>query len=724
MPDEVDGRPDAVGCEELGRALQARERLLAGIVDGLEGFVIVDDDWRIAFIDGAAAHIAGVTPDEAIGTDIRDLSPSRLLDRALPAVREALETKVVVEFEISAVNGEGSLRCRALPLAGGGLAVYLLNISAQSPAELEHRQTERFHEQLVHGVSSPLLRWNADGVVTFVNEHAEKLFGWSAEELVGQPMATLVPRRQSTEKARTNIDRQIFADPEGHATSVAEVVCKDGGRLWIAWTNRAIRGEDGEVREILAMGNDITELIHTQGALSESEARFGAVAEAADEGLVLAAPRGTWVQVSQRMADMLGYPREDLLGKSASDFAFAHWRPVALDIVAKLQRGEAISGEFKFRRRSGAALWTHWSAVPMFDASHRHIGNLAMHTDVTERKRTAAAIRESEERYRDLFESMEEGFALCELVRDGGGAAIDFRYLDVNSAFERLLLVSPDQVRGRLHGAVLPPDPEAFRWYVSTVAKGRPARRQIQSPTTGRWYDLTVLPRGENRFAVLYDDVTDRRRAERELNERNAEKAAQEERSRLARDLHDSVTQALFAATLKAEALTSAELNSPQVSATVEDVHRLTRGALAEMRTLLLELRGDPIADVPLAQLLRTAVEASQSRANVDVTLATNESASVSPEVHEAAYRITQEALNNVVRHAHATSARVQFDAYPSRIQLAISDDGRGFDGGPQAPGHFGLVFMRERALQSGGEFTAESAPGQGTVIRVDWRLD
>jgi PAS domain S-box-containing protein len=571
------------------------------------------------------------------------------------------------------------------------------------------------------GASGPAIGWNAEGVVTLVNECAEKLFGWSAEELVGGPLSTLMPT--PAEGKQASGEGQTLAGPEAQASSVTEVLCKDGSRLWMAWTTLAVSAEPGEPGETLAIGSNVTELVRSQAALGESEARFSAVAQAAEEGLVVAAPRGTWVVVSERMSEMLGYPRELLLGKSAKDFAWEGWDPAALDLGAKLQSGEALSGEFKFHRRNGSALWTHWSAVPLFDAARRHIGNLAMHTDVTERRRTVDQIRESEERYHDLFESMEEGFALCELVRSESGAAVDFRYLDVNSAFERFLHVSPDRVRGRLHSAVLPPDAEAFRWYVATVAKGRPARRQIQAASTGRWYDLTVLPRGESRFAVLYDDVTDQRQAEEELRKRNAEKAAQEERVRLARDLHDSVTQALFAATMKAEALAFSELESPHVSAAVADVLRLNRGALAEMRTLLLELRGDPVAGVPLPQLLRTAVEASQCRASVDVTLSTDGLAALPPDVHEAAYRITQEALNNIVHHAHACTAFVKLGAGPAHAQLTIADDGRGFDAASPAPGHFGLVFMRERALQSGGAFTIESGAGRGTTVKVEWPL-
>ena len=207
------------------------------------------------------------------------------------------------------------------------------------------------------------------------------------------------------------------------------------------------------------------------------------------------------------------------------------------------------------------------------------------------------------------------------------------------------------------------------------------------------------------------------------LREHEAERATQEERTRIARDLHDSVTQSLFAATLKAEAL--AECGDPAQESIADDVRRLSRGALAQMRTLLLELLADPVEAVPMPQLLRNLVEATESRASVKVSLTLNEGSALPPKVHEAVYRITQEALNNVVRHAKAQNARVQLDVEPSHARLLIGDDGCGFD--PDAsvnPSHFGLKSMRERADGSGGELAVRSVQGEGTVLTVEWRFE
>jgi signal transduction histidine kinase len=142
------------------------------------------------------------------------------------------------------------------------------------------------------------------------------------------------------------------------------------------------------------------------------------------------------------------------------------------------------------------------------------------------------------------------------------------------------------------------------------------------------------------------------------------------------------------------------------------------------MRTMLLELRGDPVEEVPLQQLLRNLVEAAESRASVKVTLTLCEESALPPNVHEVVYRVTQEALNNVIRHAKAQNAWVQLDRESANVRLRIGDDGCGFDLSSVDPGHFGLKTMRERVGDSGGQFGVSSVPGEGTVVKAEWRCD
>ncbi|HEU5098890.1 MAG TPA: CHASE3 domain-containing protein [Roseiflexaceae bacterium] len=194
------------------------------------------------------------------------------------------------------------------------------------------------------------------------------------------------------------------------------------------------------------------------------------------------------------------------------------------------------------------------------------------------------------------------------------------------------------------------------------------------------------------------------------------------ERSRLARDLHDAVTQTLFSTSLIADVLPRLwERNAAEALARLNELRQLTRGALAEMRTLLLELRPATLTEVGLGELLRQLAEATISRARVQVDLKIEGQCRLPPDVQLALYRIAQEALNNVARHAGASQAAVLLSCQPEQLELRISDDGQGFDPAGVGRDHLGLCIMRERAEAIGALLRLDSQPGCGTRVMVSW---
>ncbi len=209
--------------------------------------------------------------------------------------------------------------------------------------------------------------------------------------------------------------------------------------------------------------------------------------------------------------------------------------------------------------------------------------------------------------------------------------------------------------------------------------------------------------------------------------------AAMEERQRLARDLHDAVSQTLFSASLSAEVLPRLwERNPIEGRRCLEEVHRLTRSALTEMRTLLLELRPEALIETELSDLLSQLTEAVSNRARLPVTLTADQVGPVPPDLQVALYRISQEALNNVVKHAKASRAEVSLRCAPvppsgeeeraaRGLELHISDDGCGFDAECVPPDSLGLGIMHERAGAVGAELRIESQIGQGTQVVVIW---
>jgi signal transduction histidine kinase len=209
------------------------------------------------------------------------------------------------------------------------------------------------------------------------------------------------------------------------------------------------------------------------------------------------------------------------------------------------------------------------------------------------------------------------------------------------------------------------------------------------------------------------------------LRDEISQAAAATERSRLARDLHDSVTQSLFAASLKAEVIRRRwRPESAEARENVEDVERLARGALAEMRTLLMEMRPDTLAEASLATLLEQLAAATEGGSRVTVHVEILGNAQLPRHVSVALFRIAQEALQNVNRHSGATEAWVMLETTGAEVRLTVRDNGHGFDEAMVTPDHLGLAMMRERADDAGADVIVESAPGVGATVTAVWRRD
>ncbi|MCB0167712.1 MAG: GAF domain-containing sensor histidine kinase, partial [Anaerolineae bacterium] len=226
--------------------------------------------------------------------------------------------------------------------------------------------------------------------------------------------------------------------------------------------------------------------------------------------------------------------------------------------------------------------------------------------------------------------------------------------------------------------------------------------------------DLEMLELLAGQAAITLENV--------QLYQQAQKVAIDEERHRLARELHDAVTQTLFSASLIAEALPEAWERDPAKGRYgLTELRQLTRSALAEMRTLLLELRPASLTEKPLADSLKHLSEAMLRRFKIPFELTVEGNSLLPPDLQVTVYRITQEALNNIVKHADAGQVTIHLHCRPDWVELTIHDDGLGFDPEAAPPGHLGLGIMRERAEAVGALLTIDSGPGRGTQLHLIW---
>jgi PAS domain S-box-containing protein len=283
---------------------------------------------------------------------------------------------------------------------------------------------------------------------------------------------------------------------------------------------------------------------------------------------------------------------------------------------------------------------------------------------------------------------------------------------------------------GRVTYSIVP-DKDGKPEYLVGIIEDITEQREAEAKLAGQEaeYRRTLEQRVEERTHELaeanqrlLDEIEQRKRAEEALALKAAEDAVAAERTRLARDLHDAVSQTLFSASIVAEVLPDLwEMDVEEAKRSTDELSQLTRGALAEMRTLLLELRPAALTQSRLTDLIRQLCEALVGRARLPITFTSEGERTLPPEVQVAFYRIAQESLNNVFKYARATRVNVGLILTPAGAHLEVCDNGVGFDVSAAKPTSLGLRIMRERAEAIGADLSIASNPGEGVCLSLAW---
>ena len=272
---------------------------------------------------------------------------------------------------------------------------------------------------------------------------------------------------------------------------------------------------------------------------------------------------------------------------------------------------------------------------------------------------------------------------------------------------------------------VAPPDSPWPRWYRAWLAVPIIIKGEVYGGMLLYYSEPRALSEEEIQLAISFCDQAALAIENARLRAHAEQAATAAERERLARELHDAVTQTLFSASVIAETMPRIWFDYPEErDRGIEELQHLTKGALAEMRTLLVELRPTALTEKPLGELLGHLAAAASGQTRTPVRLAVDGETRLRPEMQVSLYRIAQEALNNVAKHARAKHAWVNLRCGARAGTLEVIDDGCGFEVEPAAaaPGHLGLGIMRERAEAIGAHFTVESLPGQGARVCVRWQ--
>jgi len=430
---------------------------------------------------------------------------------------------------------------------------------------------------------------------------------------------------------------------------------------------------------------------------------------------------GRYLEVNDRFLHITGYTREEVIGGRSSDLEVWHAWADRARVVQALRRQQPVDDlELAIRTRSGEVRYVR-AFFESLDVNGQQCMFCLFH-DVTERRRAEEALRASEQHLQMVLnvtaDAVYDWDVRVGLTRWNHGLQSLFGYtgnaLRAHAWWESR--IHPDD-RARVTASL---DETTARRAPFWSCEYRYRRADDSyAHVIDRGYFMYDDDGQPTRMVGVMVDITDRvQLAEAQV------RAAMEERRRLARDLHDSVTQSLYSLTLLAEAarrLAKAG-DLERVENQVARLGETAQQSLKEMRLLVYELRPLPLEQEGLIGALQQRLDAVEKRSGVNARLIVENLDRLPEPIEAALYYIAQEALNNSLKHSGASNVTVNLSGEQQHVRLEVIDNGRGFDRAAIADrGGLGLTSMRERAELLGGSLTLESTPGNGTRLTVDF---
>jgi PAS domain S-box-containing protein len=598
------------------------------------------------------------------------------------------------------------------------------------------------------------------------NESLAVITGFTEGELLRRDVFALVaPEDRGLARERT----RSLLHGEERASVELRAQRADGTPIWLQVT-AALVYNGATPLHILALVEDITGRKQIEQRLRTIERQQQLVLRTIPEQFWYKDLAGRYILASDSLSRFHGRAPAEIIGRTAEELFAPALHAFIRQSDELVRADQEYDAEINTFDRSGATRWLATSRALVYDDDGTPLGIVGVARDITARKAAEAAL---EQRVRELtmlyqvthaltsWTSLAEALVpVTRLLREGFGAnlAAVWEY-EPGSRRLRLLSAAPaGPYAHTLSLADLPFQPAALDRPAALLVplrRGHPLLAGARAGADAAERQAAILPLRTRRSLVglLCIGPEDPGRVytppevalmqtvagvlasaldNAHLFAQAQAAAAEQERRRLARELHDSVSQALFAAACIAESLPGLwELDPAEGREALANLHRFTASALAEMRALLVELRPPVLIASPLHETLAVLAPATRARGLADIRTVLAPAPLLPPEVQVALYRIAQEALNNVVKHARATHAILTLAVTPEpqagaawagTIVMAVADNGRGFAPRAGAGDHYGLSTMRERAAEIGARLEVNSSVGGGTRVSVSWR--
>ena len=519
------------------RAAEEAQRLLAAIVESSEDAILsVDLDGIVLTWNHAADKVYGYVAAEVIGKHVSMLVPADRLPRLAYLLEETSQGRSVPQYEGIIQHKDGRrvhvslTTCPIRNLAGQVTAAsYIVrDITERKKAE----QAQALLASIVEYSDDAIDAVDLNGTIISWNRAAETLLGYSAEEMIGKNL------RAAGLGGQTEWERCLETIRGGNRVPTFETVrrAKSGQCIDVSVAVSPIRNPQGEVTGASGIVRDIRPQLLAAQRLRESEGLFREIFTQAPFGMCVGGFDGRFLQVNAQLCRMLGYSEEELLGRSVVDVSHPHDVEASLARLRQLQSdpGKALEAEKRYLHRDGRVVWVRIKMSPACDSSGHPLYVVVHVEDITERKRTQEALRESEERFRNIADSSP---TMMWVTNAEGG--IDF----ANRKLLEFSGVSLDQAAGEKWISLVHPDDapkyvEEFRRAIRDHATFRAEARVRRADGEWRWFGSYATPRfspgGEFLGHVgLSSDITERLKSEQAL------RTSEEKFRQLAENVHE-----------------------------------------------------------------------------------------------------------------------------------------------------------------------------------------
>jgi PAS domain S-box-containing protein len=516
---DITGRKRA---EEAIRSSEEKYRLVSENIPVAVYSALPDEHSTNIFISGRIRDLTGYGADELMNDPALWSNLIHPDDRApvwkLLNEHRRLKQPFDATYRINTKHGKMKwIRDRATPrLDERGEIIridgFMEDVSEQKRAEEALRASEEKYRELVENVNDVIYSVGLDGTISYVSPSVERVIGYTPAELLGKRFPDLVYKddlSKTTSEFRRRVDGVV---------ELAEyrLVAKDGALRWVNTTSRQLRSGD-RVVGLTGILTDVTERKNAESAIRESEEKYRELVESVSEVIYSVDLDGTINYVSPSIERVVGYRPEELLGKRFAEFIHKDDVQKMVSEVRRRVGGVVEPSEYRIVARDGGLRWISTTSRQL-KSGDRVIGLTGILTDVTGRKNAESAIRESEERYRSLFENSPEGVVLLDL---------DGRVLDLNRAALTIMGLPREMVVGKKfieQGGIYEDDIPRFMDIFGRMARGElahPVEIRLRTPKGDRWEEVfpALLEKDGDVFAlqVIMRDVTDRRKTQREM---------------------------------------------------------------------------------------------------------------------------------------------------------------------------------------------------------------